>query len=183
VNGRLDFSVPLVAVVVGAALSSVALPDKNGGSADFCSSAVFPNANPVTDLLSTVVVSGLPIGGNKEGVALGPAKIFGKVLADFLSFPSRSSASVTGFSNTAVEGEDPEVSADDGALKFDRGGGIDSFNTCEVAKKFGTLVPFDEGADVDNADIEGGFSKLKGGKGVDAALDSTELVSKIDGAN
>jgi hypothetical protein len=146
VNGRLEFTVLLVvAVVVVAPLSSVALPNENGG-ADFCSSAVFPNEDPVTDLLSTVVVSSLPIGGNKEGIALGPAKIFGKGLANFLSFPSKNgfgSASITGFSNEAVK--------DDGAFKFDRGGEL---KICEVGKKFGTLVPFAEEADVDDAEIE-----------------------------
>jgi hypothetical protein len=81
------------------------------------------------------------------------------------------------FLEVEVEGGIPVPLAADGALKFNTGGrSIDlSFNTCEVAKKFRNVVPFVEGADADEVDVDNvGFSKRKGSKGVAIVLDSSQ---------
>ena len=110
--------------------------------ADSLSSLGLPNVNDAGG------VSGLLIGGNKEGVEFEPTKMLG---VGSLFFPCRNglgSESIADFSNRVagvdVEGEMVAASlAVNEALKFNtgRGGGIDfSFRTCEVVKKFGSGV-------------------------------------------
>lgn len=108
------------------------------------------------------VGSGLPIGGKGEEV------VCGKDLVCSL-FPSQNGLdSAAGFSKTVVEaGGIPKIFArvgavpqvDDEALRFDT---VDfSFKTCDVVKKFGTVVPFVDEEAADEANVETDFSELK----------------------
>lgn len=102
-------------------------------------------------------------------------------MAGSLPFSSKNGfGSVSGFSNTSdvkcrvLAPVDPVplaagvAFAGDGIFNF-------SFNTCEVAKKFGTTLPFFDEAAADEVDVEEGFSKLKGKGGVEFL----EVVPKI----
>ena len=205
-SGRLEDALALVELV-NAIFPSVALSSENGEGAEFCSSDLRKGKSPVTEFFSITRmearadslsslglpnvndaggVSGLLKGGNK-GVESEPAKM---LRVESLFFPSRNglgSESRADFSNFVVEidaeGEIVAVLlAVNEALKFNtgRGGGINcSFSTCEVAKKFGTVVLLvDKVVAGVVAGIEVGFWKLNDGKGV-VLLGSTEVVPKI----